>query len=193
MSVFGGGLGWFGWGLGWFGVFQWTRKICTNIVHTDQMQIGALIRLYKGLPNLSAPFAPQSCPAWKSTLSHHVFFCSRIGTQLTSKCPLPTGVVHTRPMRMLHNTVEQIYATVIDIRHMTTFILFVWFDSLRPINILSIMYGRFFLGWTSTKLGLMCLAQGHKAVTPVRLEPADLRSRVKHSTAEPLRSLQLLF
>ena len=33
----------------------------------------------------------------------------------------------------------------------------------------------------------MCLAQGHNAVTPVRLEPAALRSRVKHSTTEPLR------
>ena len=33
----------------------------------------------------------------------------------------------------------------------------------------------------------MCLAQGHKAVTPVRLEPAALRSPVRHSTTEPLR------
>ena len=32
------------------------------------------------------------------------------------------------------------------------------------------------------------LAQGHNTVTPVRLEPATLRSRVKHSTTEPLRS-----
>ena len=29
-------------------------------------------------------------------------------------------------------------------------------------------------------------------MTPVRLEPAALRSRVKHSTTEPLRSLQLI-
>ena len=34
----------------------------------------------------------------------------------------------------------------------------------------------------------MCLAEGHKAVTPVRLEPAASRSRVKHSNTEPLRS-----
>ena len=47
--------------------------------------------------------------------------------------------------------------------------------------------GRIFLGWTSTKQGLMGLAQGHNAVTPVRLEPAALGSRVKHSTTEPLR------
>ena len=33
------------------------------------------------------------------------------------------------------------------------------------------MQGRVFLGLTSTKLGLMCLAQGHNAVTPVRLKP----------------------
>ena len=35
----------------------------------------------------------------------------------------------------------------------------------------------------------MCLAQGHNAVTQVGLEIAALRSRVKHSTTEPLRSL----
>ena len=38
--------------------------------------------------------------------------------------------------------------------------LFVWFNFLRPINNLSVKQGRVFLGWTSTKLGLMCLAQG---------------------------------
>ena len=37
------------------------------------------------------------------------------------------------------------------------YICFVWFDSLRPINNLSIIKGRVFLGWTSTKLGLMFL------------------------------------
>ena len=31
--------------------------------------------------------------------------------------------------------------------------LFVWIDSLRPINNLSVKQGRVFLGWTSTKLG----------------------------------------
>ena len=33
-------------------------------------------------------------------------------------------------------------------------------------------------------------SKDHNAVTPVRLEPAALRSRVKHSTTEPLRSLK---
>ena len=33
------------------------------------------------------------------------------------------------------------------------------------------------------------LLEDHSAVTPVRLEPAASRSRVKHSTTEPLRSL----
>ena len=32
------------------------------------------------------------------------------------------------------------------------------------------------------------LLKDHNAVTPVRLEPAASRSRVKHSTTEPLRS-----
>ena len=35
--------------------------------------------------------------------------------------------------------------------------LFVLFNSLRPINNLSVIKGRVFLGWTSTKLGLMFL------------------------------------
>ena len=34
----------------------------------------------------------------------------------------------------------------------------------------------------------MCLAQGHKAVMLVKLEPATPRSRVKHSTSESLGS-----
>ena len=62
-------------------------------------------------------------------------------------------------------------------------------DSLRPINNLSVMWGRVVLGGTSTKLGLMCLAQGHTAVTLVKLEPVAPPSRVKLSTTEPLRSL----
>ena len=33
------------------------------------------------------------------------------------------------------------------------FCLFVRFDSVRPINNLSVKQGRVFLGWTSTKLG----------------------------------------
>ena len=39
----------------------------------------------------------------------------------------------------------------------------------------------------------MCLAQGHKAVTPVRLEPVASGSRVKNSTTEPLRSPAFYF
>ena len=35
----------------------------------------------------------------------------------------------------------------------TQFVCFVWFESLRHINNLSVKQGRVFLGWTSTKLG----------------------------------------
>ena len=38
-----------------------------------------------------------------------------------------------------------------------------------------------------SNISLMCRAQGHTAVPPVRLEPAVPRSWVKHSTTEPLR------
>ena len=34
------------------------------------------------------------------------------------------------------------------------------------------------------------MLKDHKAVTPLRLKPAAPRSRVKHATTEPLRSLQ---
>ena len=47
---------------------------------------------------------------------------------------------------------------------------YVWFDSLRPINNISVKQGRVFLGWTSTKLDKCVLLKDHNAVTPVRLE-----------------------
>ena len=43
-----------------------------------------------------------------------------------------------------------------------------------------------FLGWTGTKQRIMCLAQGHNAVHPVWLEPANPQSHLKYSTTEPL-------
>ena len=52
----------------------------------------------------------------------------------------------------------------------------------------SVLLGRVFLGWTSIKQGLKCFAQGHNAVTRVRLEPTALWSRVKCSTTKPLGS-----
>ena len=54
--------------------------------------------------------------------------------------------------------------------------LFVSFDSLHPINNLSDIKGRVYLSYASAKLGLMSLAQGHNAVTPVSLEPVAPRS-----------------
>ena len=41
--------------------------------------------------------------------------------------------------------------------HWEVWILFVWFDSLRLINNLSVIKGHVFLCWTSTKLGVMFL------------------------------------
>ena len=70
-------------------------------------------------------------------------------------------------------------------RQTITWASIVWFDSLLPINNLSVIKGTAFLGWTCTKLGLTCLAQGHNTVTPVRLEPEAPQSWVKHSTTGP--------
>ena len=50
------------------------------------------------------------------------------------------------------------------------------------------MLGWVFLGLTSTKQGLMCLAQGHNAVPLARLKPATFQSQVKLSSTKPLRS-----
>ena len=68
--------------------------------------------------------------------------------------------------------------------------LSVWFDSLCPINNLSVEQGQVFLGWTSTKLSKdkSDLLKDHNAMTPVRLEPTAPLFRVKHYTTEPLRS-----
>ena len=54
------------------------------------------------------------------------------------------------------------------------------------------MLGWVFLASTSTKQGLMCLAQGHNAATPVRLKPAIPRSQDKCSTTEPLCSQNII-
>ena len=75
-------------------------------------------------------------------------------------------------------------------------ILIILFDLIPyvPVNNFSVMSEQVFLGWTSTKQGLMCLAQGHIAVPTVRLEPPPppppppLQSQVQHSTTEPLHS-----
>ena len=76
-----------------------------------------------------------------------------------------------------HHCIGQLYTCLLG------WILFV------PVNNFSVMSDSVFLGLASTKQGLMCLDEGHKAVTPVRLEPATPRSRVKHSNNEPMRSL----
>ena len=73
--------------------------------------------------------------------------------------------------------------------------LFVWIDSLHPINNLSVIKGRVSLGWTSTKLGLMFLlkdtTQWHRwgsnpqplglessTLPPSHCDPAYCRSKV---------------
>ena len=66
--------------------------------------------------------------------------------------------------------------------------MFVWFDSLRPSQYVSIMSEQVFLGSTSTRQWLMCLAEGHNAVPLLRLEPTTLWSQFKHYTTEPIRS-----
>ena len=65
---------------------------------------------------------------------------------------------------------------------------FVWFDSLCPINNLSVKQGWVFLGEPVLSWDKCALLKVHNAVRPVRLKPAAPRSWVKHFTTEPLRS-----
>ena len=64
--------------------------------------------------------------------------------------------------------------------------LFVWFDSLRPINNLSVIKGQVFLDWTSTKLGLMFLL---KDTTQWRRWGLNQRPLCLKSSTLPLCSL----
>ena len=66
-------------------------------------------------------------------------------------------IVVTFPLVSWVRCGAQLYRFLIFAPFLTLLCLFVWFDSLRPINNLSVIKGRVFLGWTSTKLGLMFL------------------------------------
>ena len=67
-------------------------------------------------------------------------------------------------------------------------LIFVWFASLCPSQQFFSYVGRVFLGWPVLSKNQYVLLKD--TVTPVRLEPTDPRSRVKHPTTEPLCSLQ---
>ena len=55
---------------------------------------------------------------------------------------------------------------------------------LRPINNVSVNQGRVFLGWTSTKLGKMCFAQG-----PQRSDAGEARTRGPSVSSQALYHL----
>ena len=73
----------------------------------------------------------------------------------------------------------------------TIFVLFCLFDLILYIPSTIFQLYRDGSSWVEPVLSYdkCVLLKDHNAVTPVRLEPATLRSRVKHSTTEPLRSL----
>ena len=60
------------------------------------------------------------------------------------------------------------------------FFLFVSCDSLRPSQHFSVMAGWVFLGLTSTKQMVKCLAQGHNTVSLVRLKLSILSQALYH-------------
>ena len=115
-----------------------------------------------------------------SVSSFSIPFCStlcirRLATEVPYK--------KENTVQFLYNTPH--YNTDLDIGQSCCgsqiFLSFCLFDLILyvSVNNLSVMSGQVFLCLTSTKLWLMCLAQGHKAVTPKRVKPVTLRSRVK--------------
>ena len=70
-------------------------------------------------------------------------------------------------------------------------LLFCLFDLILYVSSTISQLNRDESSWVEPVLSLdkCVLLKDHNAVTPVRLEPAAPRSRVKHSTTEPLRSL----
>ena len=70
--------------------------------------------------------------------------------------------------------------------------LFVWFDSLRSINNLSVKQGRVFLGWTSSKCVFL---KDHNAVTPdgeARTRDLSVSSQALYHWAIALPLLNLI-
>ena len=87
-------------------------------------------------------------------------------------------------------TVQSLYNAILGIWIRTVFLTdgnsIVLFDSLRPINNLSVIKRRVFLGWTSTKLGLMFLL---KDTTQWRWWGSNPQPLGLESSTLPLRSL----
>ena len=58
-----------------------------------------------------------------------------------------------------------------------------------PVNNFSVMSGRVFLGWTSTKQGLMCLARTQRSDTDEdRTLNPSVSSQAPYQSTEPLHS-----
>ena len=91
-----------------------------------------------------------------------------LASGMTLRLPVITWLDFTGLMPVYHMTCRGIWIirilTISGVKSIRIYIyisynfikvkyLFVWFDSLRPINNLSVKQGRVFLGWTSTKLG----------------------------------------
>ena len=125
------------------------------------------------------PTAPRSWVKHSTTEPLGSLICYSIALEWLAN----SWIQNQRRLECLEQFLKRFLFTYIQLN------LFVWFDSLRSINNILVMQGGVVLGWTSTKLELMCLAQGHNTVTPVRLKPEAPLSWVKHSTTEPLRSL----
>ena len=106
----------------------------------------------------------NSCPSIntssESTSLSHIYF--------SSNKPLPVGFLYTFIMWKVNMTKwvnflihklrnPKAIAWHAPIFHSLLRVWFVWFDSLHPINNLSVIKRWVFLDWTSTKLGLIFL------------------------------------
>ena len=115
----------------------------------------------------------------------HRFYSTDIHLSLSFNYTLPPKIYNQEVSSRANRFFYLCQSQVLIIINVFDLILYI------PVNNFSVMLGWVFLGWTSTKQGLMCLPQKHNTVTQVRLEPATSRSQDKHSTTELLGSLKV--
>ena len=92
-------------------------------------------------------------------------------------CGYPAELTHRGSGMIWGSTCHQISSLWVTC---VLFVLLILYNNFSTINNFSTMLGWFpvFLGWTSTKQRIKCLAHWHNTVTSVSLEPVTLRSQI---------------
>ena len=111
----------------------------------------------------------QACSASEASCRKEMDISLAASLDMLRMCKLVCALVVRKPPKTDFHVSRSIWLYSFLIK---TKVNFVRFDSLRPINNLSVKQGRVLLGLTSTKLGQMCLSQG-----PQRSDAGEARTR----------------